>query len=435
METLLQTKRSPKNMKYNIVKDIKFVIDENNKLKKDLSMLQKDQLDLEYKLNQIYSAKSYKLWQKFNIIKKIILAPFIFIKYLIRTINFYTKFEFKKIFIKNIDLKYVKEKFTINGVSFIIPTWNKEEMVVSCVENLVKILSNECTDIKKEIIIVDNGSKDNTVRSLKNIKSIIPIRIIKLKTNEGFGKAVNLATKKSKYNYIYLLNNDMFPKNGFLSEIIKFAKNLIKENKPFFGLSSQIFFHDPTKRREESGKTYITPKFGFINVAHCINEANLIDNSITAYPGGGSSLLNKYVFEKIGYYDFNSYKPLYCEDLDSGFAAWKIGFPSYYIANSHVVHHHRSSSKQLSVDPDFIMHKNWLTFILKNINDRSLYLNHIFSYSLLCALDKKYQEYSNDVYKNINSILNSKLHLAKFNNKYQEKELINFVEFETKNEF
>jgi len=422
-------------MKDSIVKRIKFVIDENNKLQKDLSILQKNQLELEYKLNQIYNANSYKLWQKFNKIKKLILAPFRFIKYLIGPIIFYIKFEFRKIFIKKIELKCLKENYVIDGISFIIPTWNKEEMVVRCVENLIKIISKECTDIDKEIIIVDNGSKDHTVKSLKTIKSKIPIRIIKLKTNQGFGKAVNLATKKSKFNYIYLLNNDMFPKDGFLSEIIKFAKNLIKDNKPFFGLSSQIFFYDPTKRREESGKTYITPKFGFINVAHCVNEANLIDNSITAYPGGGSSLLNKYIFKKIGYYDYNSYKPLYCEDLDSGFVAWKIGFPSYYVANSHVVHHHRSSSKQLSVDPDFMMHKNWLTFILKNVSDKSLYLNHIFSYGLLCALDKKYREYSDDVYKNINNILNSKLQMNKFNNKFQEKELINFVEFETKHEF
>lgn len=418
-----------------MIKDnLKSIIEENRKLQEELSSLENNQLELEYKLNQIYSANSYKLWQKFNKIKKLLLAPVKFINYLIRPIIFYTKFEFKKIFIKKTELRYKKENYVIDGISFIIPTWNKEEMVVRCIDNLNKIITKECTDIDKEIIIVDNGSKDNTVKSINKLKSKIPIRIIKLKTNLGFGEAVNIATKKSKFNYIYLLNNDMFPKKRFLSEIIEFAQKLIKNNKPFFGLSSQIFFYDPTKRREESGKTYITPKFGFINIAHCVNEANLIDNSITAYPGGGSSLLNKYVFDEIGFYDYKSYKPLYCEDLDSGFVAWKLGFPSYYIANSYVVHHHRSSSKQLSVDPDFMMHKNWLTFILKNVSDRSLYLNHIFSYSLLCTLDKKYREYSDDVFKNINNILNSKLHLARFINKYQEKELINFVEFETKNE-
>lgn len=413
---------------------IKSVIDENQKLKNDLISLQNQQHDLEHRLSQIYNAKSYKLWQLFNKIKKLILAPFEFVKYFIKPLIFYIRFEFKKIFIKKSELKYISEKFLIDGVSFIIPTWNKEEMVVNCVKNLISKLKKEARNIRKEIIIVDNGSKDNTVKSIKKIKSEIPIKVIKLKTNLGFGKAVNIATKKSKFNYIYLLNNDMFPRDNFFSEIINFASKLVKNKKPFFGLSSQIFFYDKTKRREESGKTYITPKFGFINVAHCVNENNLIDNSITAYPGGGSSLLNKYVFKKIGLYDYKSYKPLYCEDLDSGFAAWKIGLPSYYIANSHVIHHHRSSSKQLNIDLNFIMHKNWLTFILKNIDNRSLYLNHIFSYSLLCVLDKKYREYSDNVFKNINQILNSKLHLAKFQNKYQEKELINFVDFEIKNE-
>lgn len=407
----------------------------NQNLTHQINNLTQEKDKLQSDLNKIQSSKTYKIWQIFNKIKKIIISPFKFIKYIIRPIIFYTKFEFKKIFIKKTKLKYLDEKFTIDGVSFIIPTWNKEEMVVNCINNLIEKLEKEYKDISKEIIVVDNGSEDNTTKSIKSIKSNIPINIISLKKNIGFGPAINLATEKSKYHYIYLLNNDMFPQDGFFSEIINFANNLIKNKKPFFGLSSQIFFYDKTKRREESGKTFITQKFGFINVAHCVNEGNLKDNSITAYPGGGSSLINKYIFKEIGYYDYKSYTPLYCEDLDSGFITWKLGFPNYYVANSHVIHHHRSSSKQLSIDPDFIMHKNWLTFILKNINNKSLYIKHIFTYSLLCVLDKKYREYANEVFKNKNNILSSKLFLTKFKNKYNEKDLINFIDFETKHEF
>lgn len=417
-------------------------LEENKKIKQDLIQINQEKKQIEEKneklqqdLNKIQSSKTYKLWQKFNNIKKIILLPYRFGKYFLKSNLFFINFEIKKLFIKKTELKYLEEKFIIDGVSFIIPTWNKEEMVVNCVNNLIEKLEKEYTDIPKEIIVVDNGSADNTTKSIKNIKSSIPINVISLKKNIGFGPAVNLATEKSKYNYIYLLNNDMFPKDCFFSEIINFANNLIKNKKPFFGLSSQIFFYDQTKRREESGKTYITPKFGFINVAHCVNKSNLENNSITAYPGGGSSLINKYVFKEIGFYDYKSYTPLYCEDLDSGFVTWKLGFPNYYIANSHVIHHHRSSSKNLSINPDFIMHKNWLTFILKNFNNKSLYFKHILSYSLLCCLDKKYREYSNEVFKNKNDILNSKLFLTKFKNKYKEKDLINFIDFEIKNEF
>jgi len=413
-------------------KDLLLKIDQINQekeiLEKKLNKVQSD-------LDKIQSSKTYKIWQKINLIKKIILLPHRFGKYFLKATSFFINFEIKKKSIKKTELKYSEEKFTIDGVSFIIPTWNKEEMVVNCINNLIKKLEKECKNILKEIIVVNNGSMDNTTKSIRSIKSTIPINVISLKKNIGFGPAINLATEKSKYNYVYLLNNDMFPQDGFLSELINFANNLIKNKKPFFGLSSQIFFYDQTKRREESGKNYITPTFGFINIAHCVNEGNLKDNSITAYPGGGSSLINKYIFKEIGYYDYKSYTPLYCEDLDSGFITWKLGFPNYYVANSHVIHHHRSSSKQLSIDPDFIMHKNWLTFILKNINNKSLYVKHIFSYGLLCALDKKYREYANEVFKNKNNILSSKLFLTKFENKYNEKDLINFIDFETKHEF
>jgi len=441
-ENLTEITNQINQEKKKIQSDLNISNKENEILEQNLSIINQEKKKIQSDLNKIQSSKTYKLWQKFNKIKKtailpckLILFPCKYVKYFLKATSFFINFEIKKIFIKKTELKYLEDKFNIDGVTFIIPTWNKEEMVVNCVNNLIEKLEKEYKNIPKEIIVVDNGSMDNTTKSIKNIKSTIPINVISLKKNIGFGPAINLATEKSKYNYVYLLNNDMFPQDGFFSEIINFANNLIKNKKPFFGLSSQIFFYDKTKRREESGKTYITPKFGFINVAHCVNESNLKDNSITAYPGGGSSLINKYIFKEIGYYDYKSYTPLYCEDLDSGFVTWKIGFPSYYVANSHVIHHHRSSSKQLSIDPDFIMHKNWLTFILKNINNKSIYIKQIFSYSLLCVLDKKYREYANEVFKNKNSILISKLFLAKFKNKYNEKDLINFIDFETKHEF
>jgi len=144
-----------------------------------------------------------------------------------------------------------KGKLLLNGISFVIPTWNKKDMVVECVKHLDKISASENPTLRKEIIVIDNGSIDQTSEALLGLKTKTPLRVIRSSTNLGFARGINLGASKAKYNYLYLMNNDMIPKPKFISEIVKFANQLLKGNRPFFGISSQIFFYDSTKRREE----------------------------------------------------------------------------------------------------------------------------------------------------------------------------------------
>ena len=212
--------------------------------------------------------------------------------------------------------------------------------------------------------------------------------------------------------------------------IIDSAQKLLKQNKKFFGISSQIFFFDPNKRREESGKTYSLPNLGYISVGHCIHEDSLKEFSPTLYPGGGSSVINKHYFQKLGGYDYKTYTPLYCEDLDAGFSAWKFGLPSYFDPNSHIIHHHRSSSVNLNKDPNFFMYKNWLVFILKNFDSAKNVLNNIFLFSIRIFLYQKDYEYAIEAIKNIHNIFISKIKLYKYKTINSDKFLINFSKFE-----
>ena len=276
-------------------------------------------------------------------------------------------------------------KNNIDGVSFIIPTWNKKDLVIKCIQILNKQLSVECPKIPKEIIIVDNGSTDNTIDELKKIK-ILNTKYLILDTNQGFAKAVNLAAKQAKYNYLYLLNNDMEVKSGFFEEIIDTANGLIKKHINFFGIASQIFFFDPSVKRLESGKTWTKFKNGKLLVGHELDPQKLKEISLTAYCGGGSSLINKDLFVKFGGFDSQVYTPMYCEDLDLGFIAWKKGYPSFFCPNSQVIHHHRSSSNSLSISPDYYIHKNFLSFCLKNFDSVSLKLQLFLMYPFYLIL-------------------------------------------------
>lgn len=338
-------------------------------------------------------------------------------------IKFISSFFAKEIFIK-------QRETDIDGVSFIIPTWNKKDMILMCIQLLDLHLGKEKLDIKKEIIIIENGSTDGSLEALSSLKTNIPIILLKQKTNLGFAKAINLGLKYSKYNYIYLINNDMEPQKNFFNSIINSAENILKQGKKFFGISSQIFFFDQNKRREESGKTYILPNLGFVSIAHYIQDEALKDSSITLYPGGGSSLINKHYLQKIGGYDHKTYTPLYCEDLDAGFIAWKFGLPSYFDPNSHVIHHHRSSSTQLIKDPSYFMYKNWLVLILKNFDSYKNIINHLFLYPGRIVLSEAHCKYAIETLKNIKNIYISKVKLYKYKTVNSDQFLINFPKFE-----
>lgn len=326
-------------------------------------------------------------------------------------------------------------KNNINGVSFIIPTWNKKDLVVKCLQLLDKQLSIEFSEIKKEIIVVENGSTDGSYEAISKLKTKIPLTILKQETNLGFAKAINLASKQAKYNYIYLLNNDMEVQPGFFKEIIDTANKLLQKNINFFGISSQIFFFDPSVKRVESGKTWTSFKKGKLLVGHELDSQKLKNISLTAYCGGGSSLINKDLFNLFSGFDHQVYTPMYCEDLDLGFVAWKKGYPSFFCPNSHVIHHHRSSSKLLSISPDYIINKNYLSFCLKNIDSLKIKLELFLMYPFYLIFKKNYWKYLTDNLKNISNINKSRKKISKIPNVYKDTELVNFTDFEIKNSY
>ncbi len=321
-------------------------------------------------------------------------------------------------------------KNNIDGVSFIIPTWNKKDLVIKCLQLLDKQLSIECPEIEKEIIVIDNGSTDDTTKEIEKLKTHCKLKIIINDTNLGFAKAVNIASKEAKYKYLYLLNNDMEVQPDFFQNIIKTANNLLQKNITFFGIASQIFFFDSTIKRTESGKTWTDFKNGKLLVGHELNPEKLKKLSLTAYCGGGSSLINKNLFDSFGGFDAAVYTPMYGEDLDLGFIAWEKGYPSFFCPDSHIIHHHRSSSNSLSVSPDYLIHKNFLAFCLKNFDNPKLRLKLFLMYPLYLIFKKNYWKYLNDNLKNISHIINSHKKISKIPNIYQDVELINFANFE-----
>jgi hypothetical protein len=103
-------------------------------------------------------------------------------------------------------------------LSIIIISWNVAEKLR---ENL-KALHSSQGAFSREIFVVDNNSSDGSANIIKN--EFPRINLIANKYNAGFAKANNQAMRKTKGNYILLLNPDMKVFPGTLAKMLKWMK-------------------------------------------------------------------------------------------------------------------------------------------------------------------------------------------------------------------
>lgn len=103
-------------------------------------------------------------------------------------------------------------------LSIIIVNWNGKKWLKECLDSIHKQ-----TFKNFELILVDNGSNDGSVRFIKeNYPETV---VIENKENIGFGKANNIGAQSAKGKILFLLNNDT------IIEDEKFFEKMIRAKK------------------------------------------------------------------------------------------------------------------------------------------------------------------------------------------------------------
>jgi len=109
--------------------------------------------------------------------------------------------------------------------SVIIPVYNNLQYTVQCLESLER----NCDRKETEIIVIDNGSTDNSHAYLASWKkhSGFKTQIIKFSENRGFAVACNAGLRRANGRFLVLLNNDCIVTPNWLewlSEAIEAGK-------------------------------------------------------------------------------------------------------------------------------------------------------------------------------------------------------------------
>jgi len=108
-------------------------------------------------------------------------------------------------------------------LSIITVTWNSADNICKQIESVKKHTDN----ISYEQIIVDNGSKDNTVEVVEQYikdNNLENVKCIEAKQNLGFGRANNLAFEQAKGTYVLFLNPDMQISDGQLKTVYQYME-------------------------------------------------------------------------------------------------------------------------------------------------------------------------------------------------------------------
>ena len=112
----------------------------------------------------------------------------------------------------------MKNKYLI---SVVIPVYNEEKSV----KKLLKKVSS-VKNIKKEVIVVNDGSSDNSYKVIKNECKNLFNKLVSYKKNKGKGFACRLGIKRAKGNIIIIQDADLeYNPQNFLRLIKPIVKN------------------------------------------------------------------------------------------------------------------------------------------------------------------------------------------------------------------
>lgn len=221
-------------------------------------------------------------------------------------------------------------------VYIIVLNWNGKDDTIECVKSLQKINYSNY-----KIVVVDNGSEDDSVSEIK--KQFSKVKIIENKKNLGFAGGNNIGMKyavDSGADYVLLINNDTTVEENFLSELVE-----IGESDEKIGiLGSKIcFYSEPNRIWFAGGKVNWLKNKGTHIGLDQIDNGQYDKIKETDYLTGCCLLIKRKVIEKIGVLAEDYF--LYYEDTDFSLRTKNAGYRSIYVPKSKIYHKISRSTK------------------------------------------------------------------------------------------
>ena len=230
-------------------------------------------------------------------------------------------------------------------VSVIIPAYNEEKSIEKTIKS---VLESDYPDF--EVIVVDDGSKDNTYKLAKKFESS-KVRIF-TKENGGKGTALNFGIKKAKGEIIFTMDADTFVDSKSMKNMVRYFKN-----SKVMSVTPAMVIHKPKSILQRV--QYVEYLLGLF-----LRKAFAALKSIYIAPGAFSAY-RKSFFDKYGGYDVGNIT----EDLEM---ALRIQSKGYYTENCPDAPAYTIAPGKFK--PLLLQRRRWYYGLIKNV----IKYKHIF---------------------------------------------------------
>jgi GT2 family glycosyltransferase len=224
-------------------------------------------------------------------------------------------------------------------LSIVIVTWNSEEWLKRCLTSIFAHTS----DIDFEVIVVDNKSKDQTIRLAMN--SFSGVNVIENQMNKGWATAVNQGVEASTGRYICVLNPDTELVDQTMVQLVEFM-----DQYPNVGVAGpHLINEDQSTQRSVRRRPRLRDQLMIILKLHIFfpdskslkhylwRDFNYQANQEVEQIMGACMMIRREVFEEVGIFDETFF--LWFDEVDFCRRVYdRSKYKIFYNAHIHLLH-------------------------------------------------------------------------------------------------
>ncbi len=248
------------------------------------------------------------------------------------------------------------------SVLIAIVNWNGKDVLVECLHS---INNSDYPKDKYSIVVVDNGSTDN---SRPAVLELFPeVKLIENKVNLGYVKAVNQGLEfglSQNVDYIWVFNNDVVVAKDTLRKLVDVGE----QNEGFGVIAPVIYTYENPDEIYNIGYKMnfwtgflIKRKYGRDIFRNPEDKIAKVDTIL-----GCSNLIKSDTIRKVGY--FRPIYELYFEEADFNARVWKNGFQVIAVREAKVWHRNAATMDKFIFRRAYLLLRNHFIYELYNAN-------------------------------------------------------------------
>lgn len=252
-------------------------------------------------------------------------------------------------------------------LSIVIVSWNVADLLDNCLKS---ILAHPPLG-SYEILVVDNASKDQSVKILQ--ERFPQVRLILNDENVGFAAANNQAMQAAQGRYILLLNPDTIVFDGTFQYLVDFL-----DQHPQAGAAGSLYqnpdgslqpsaFPFPTVSRELWRLLHLDRLHAYGTYA--MQRWSLETPREVDSLQGASLMLRRAALDETGLLDTGYF--MYTEEIDLCYRLRQKGWLLYWVPRSRIIHYGGQSTRQAALKMFLCLYGSKVQFFRKHYGEAS----------------------------------------------------------------